>query len=177
MSPLWWYRGSPSSACPNLVSATRQRPRNKQFKDQRSNPQAARKAIKVVVGAAIDKSPAGRPSSTGAGGSFDALHANAMAYTHPAAFQIRRIANPRKNACRGGTPASACCVANTGANFVRWDQFDHRVVVRGRRRFEKCSIAMLIAGVLHANDQFTGIHVLNLTTRPTSCAETLPWDY
>jgi len=48
-----------------------------------------------------------------------------MAYTHPAAVQIRRVVNPRKNACWGGALASACRVANTNAQtFVKCDRFD-----------------------------------------------------
>jgi hypothetical protein len=66
----------------------------------------------------VDTFPAGRLGSIGTDGSVDACHA--MAYTHPAAFQIRRMANPRKNACQGGTPASACCVANTDVQTL-WD--------------------------------------------------------
>jgi hypothetical protein len=74
--------------------------------------------------ATVDKFPAGRLSSIGADGSFDALHA--LAYTHPAAIQIQRKANPRKNACWWHASQRMSYSKHRCTNFVGWDRFDRR---------------------------------------------------
>jgi hypothetical protein len=114
MSPLRRYGSSHHAIdMPNLLSRPQEQDRNRgtsilNFKDG-IRELSERRLKQLPTG--VHTLPAGLLSSIGADCSFEPTHA--MAYTHPAAFQIRRVATPRKNACWGGTPASACCAANT----------------------------------------------------------------
>ena len=121
------YRGNSFPAV--LVSATKTETEEQacpNSETQSANCQKSHQSSGCRV--AVDEAPIERLSSTRADSSFDASHA--MAYTHPAASLTRRVANPRRNACWGGTLASACRVANTGVQtFVGWDQFGNSVWV------------------------------------------------
>ena len=112
-SSLTVQRRSLLIGMPNLLFRPQEQDRNRgtsilSFRDAiRKLPEIRSKQLPTYV----DTFPAGRFSSIWADDSFDVLHA--MAYTHSAASQIRRIAIPKKNACWSSTAASACRVANT----------------------------------------------------------------